>query len=40
MPPVTCAADTQTETEAVVKRLKAANISSEETDKVKPEERE
>jgi hypothetical protein len=40
MPPVTCAADTQTETKAIVNRLKAANISSEETDKVKPEERE
>jgi hypothetical protein len=39
-PPVTCAADTQTETKAVVNGLKAANISSEETDKVKPEERE
>jgi hypothetical protein len=29
-----------TETRALVNRLKAANISSEETDKVKPEERE
>jgi hypothetical protein len=37
MPPVTCATDTQTETKAVVNRLKAANISSEETEKVKPE---
>jgi len=36
MSPVTCAADKQTETKAVVNRLKAANISSEETDKVKP----
>jgi len=40
MPPVTCAADTQTETKAVVNRLKATNISAEETDQVKPGERE
>jgi hypothetical protein len=40
MPPVTCAAHTQIETKAVVNRLKAANISSEGTDKVKPEEKE
>jgi hypothetical protein len=38
MPPVTFAAIT--ETKAVINRLKAANISSEETDEVKPEERE
>jgi len=31
---------THTETKAVVNRLKAANISSEEKDKVKPGERE
>lgn len=38
MPPVTCAADT--ETKAVANRLKAANIRSEERDKVKPEGKE
>jgi len=40
MPPATCTTDTQTETKAVVNRLKPAKISSEEKDKVKPEERE